>query len=144
MSRFINVEKEKNQKIIRDLIDKENYLGLYKDRGKLIEVGVALGKDEPKKLKTKESLYREEYIKQNPEIEAIITCAAVGNIDTTGDINDLLSADAIYAIADQCLNAGLDVLENNINNKPLNNYKLKLLEELDELYEENVKPVKRK
>lgn len=138
MSNFINVEKEKMQKIIKGLIDKENYLGLNQDRSRLVGLGVALGINEPKNLASRLSLSRGEYIKNNAELEAIVTCATVMHMDKTGDLNEQLSDDSIFKCADECLNTGLDIIEDNIINKPMNNYKLKLLEELDELYEDYI------
>ena len=136
--RFINIEKEKRTKILEKKIDAQNFLSMNKERGLLIKYGIAMGLDNPKELKNKESLYRPEYVRNNPELLAIIACTAIEHMKSSDDLNDVLDSVKMFNLADECLNRGLDVIEYQIDNVPTNNYRLHLIEELEELYNECV------
>ena len=135
---FINVDKPKRKSIIEDIVDADNFLGLKNDRGRLIELGIALGFDQPTEIKHKDSLYREEYVKNNYELQALMLCSSVYKMPKDGDINYYLSEEVLYSNADKCLNKGLDVIESVSNELPAENASFKLLEELDDLYKYNV------
>lgn len=136
---FINVQKDKQEAIINGLIDREDYIGLSKDRTRLVPLGVALGLSNPQELRTKNSLMREEQVKNNNELYTVLTCAKVYLLNQDKDLNDELCTDEILQNADRCLNYGLDVLEEQINSIPSQNRDLRLVEYLDELYSKNVK-----
>ena len=135
---FINIEKAKRKKLLENKIDALNYLGLNNDRGRLIALGVALGLDRPLEIKNKDSLYRQEYVERNFDLRAIMVCAAVEHMQEEDDLNEILSDANVYNLSDECLNRGLDVIENHIDDDPIDNFRLRLIESLDELYDEYV------
>ena len=140
MECFINIEKEKRKKILEDKIDFTDYLGFHKDRGRLIPYGIGLGLSSPVPLKSKDSLYRPSYI--NVEMETLLTCAAIYNMDDNDSLNEFLTDKKIGEIADACLNKGLDLIEYEIDDISAENYQLSLLSDLYDLYEENLNCIK--
>lgn len=135
---FINIEKAKRTKILNNKIDVENYLGLSNNRIDLTAMGVALGIDRPVSVILKDNLLRQEYVENNFLLRTIITCGAIYTMNDNDDLNDVLSNENIFKNASECLNRGLDIIENQINSYPASNHRLKLIEELEELYDETI------
>lgn len=136
--RFVNIEREKRKSILEKKIDKYNYLSMGKERTTLIKLGIAMGLDNPRILKSKDPLVRPEYVKSNPELTAIIACSAIEHMDENADLNQVLESGSMFGIAEECLNEGLNVIEDQIDNMPTNNFRLRMIEELEELYLEKV------
>ena len=136
---FINIEKAKRNSVLKEKIDAENYLGLYNDRVRLTSLGVSLGLDRPIKIKSNEGLLRNDNVENNFFLKTIITCGTIYSLNDNDDLNEVLSNDYIYKHASECLNRGLDIIVDQIDSYPASNYRLKLIEELDDLYEEIVK-----
>lgn len=133
---FVSIEKSKRKGILEDKIDANDYLGLRNDRGRLITYGISLGMDMPQEIVSRDSLYRPEYI--NTEMKAIMVAAVVNGLDSFDNLSEKLSDKRITEVTDACLNRGLDIIEDSIDNDPAQNYKLKKLSDLDKLYSENV------
>lgn len=133
---FINIERSKRTKILKEKVDAENYLGLFNDRVTLASLGFSLGIDRPITIKSNDPLLRQEYVENNFLLQTIITCGAIYSMSEEEDLNHILSNEFIYKNASECLNRGLDIIENQINSYPASNYRLKLIEELEELYDE--------
>lgn len=134
MFRMINIEKKKRRDVLENKIDVTNYLGMKQNRLSLVEYGIAVGYDDPKPIEKKDALFRDSYIENNSQLQALLVSLAVGKMGSNADLNKVLTADGIGEIVDQCLNGGLIIIEDEIDNQAIN-YDRKIFE-LDELYEE--------
>ena len=139
---FINIERKKRKQILENKIDQQNFLGLFNDRGRLIALGVSLGLDRPTPITNKDALSRQEYVERNHELKTIMACVAIEHMKENDDLNEVLSDSNRFNLTDECLNRGLDVIEDQIDSIPADNYRLRLIEDLELLYEENVKDYK--
>lgn len=137
--KMFSIEKSKRESVLVNKIDKIRYLGFSNNtRILLTQYSMSLGVDRPVKVNSKDPLLRAEYIENNNELKTLITCAAINNIDIDNS-DEELNEENIFEISQNCMNRGLDIISDEIDNMVLNNFQLNKIEELNSLFKENVK-----
>lgn len=133
---FLNISV-KNKNGILKKIDEECYLGLDEcTRLELYSFMVALGfaNGYPSDFDgAKDSLVREEYTKNNNICYAF---SAIFFNDNKDKVEEIADTEKVFALADKYANTGFSVISDYINEYSQNALAMKLLSEMDELYEQ--------
>lgn len=136
---FFAIEKKKRSTVLESKIDRNKYMGFSSSsRTPLTEYSIALGIDRPVPITSKDSLLRPDYVENNPKLKTLITCAAINSLKPGDNIEEILTEKNIFDIAESCMNGGLEVIENDIDNMTEVNFKLNKIDELNKLYKKNV------
>lgn len=126
------IESEKRTGIL-SLIDEEEYMNLDK-RTDLMIYAMALGLNNPKDLKHRDSLIRtDEGCDIN--LHTLMVVAKLNSIDLDNEELDDFDHISISEHAFKCANTGLEIIEDKINNDPIEN-DLNVLQELQDLYDQ--------
>lgn len=133
---FLNISN-KNKNGILKKIDDERYLGLDDcTRLELYSFMVALGfaSGYPSDFDgAKESLVREEYTKNNNICHAF---SAVYFNDNKDKVEEIADTEKVFALADKYANTGFSVISDYINTHSQHSLAMKLLADMDEMYEQ--------
>lgn len=133
---FLNISGKNKQGILKK-IDEERYLDLDDcTRLDLYSFMVALGfaAGYPSELEGgKESLVREEYTKNNNICYAF---SAIYFNDNKDKVEEIADTDKVFALADKYANTGFSVMSDYINEYSQNALAMKLLAEMDNMYEQ--------
>jgi hypothetical protein len=133
---FLNISVKNKNGILRK-IDAECYLGLDDcTRLELYSFMVALGfaSGYPSDFDgAKDSLVREEYTKNNNICYAF---SALYFNEHKDKVEEIADTDKVFALADKYANTGFSVMSDYINEYSQNALAMKLLSEMDEMYEE--------
>jgi hypothetical protein len=133
---FLNISVKNKNGILRK-IDDECYLGLDDcTRLELYSFMVALGfaSGYPSDFDgAKDSLVREEYTKNNNICYAF---SALYFNEHKDKVEEIADTDKVFALADKYANTGFSVMSDYINEYSQNALAMKLLSEMDEMYEE--------
>lgn len=133
---FLNIST-KNKNGILKKIDDERFLGLDEcTRLELYSFMVALGFESgyPSDFDgAKESLVREEYTKNNNICYAF---SALYFNDNKDKVEEIADTDKVFALADKYANTGFSVMTDYINDYSPNALAMKLLADMDKMYEQ--------
>lgn len=127
-----------NAKKIIGKIDNENFLGLgltSTSRPKLFLFAASLGLevDTPTPLKKKESLVRWDYLIGE---ESLLYSAFINKLEDKDNLEECTEKSKIYELIEQYANTGFDLIEDMMNTKSEQINMLKMIEELDNKYNE--------
>lgn len=126
---------KKARKIVEQ-IDELKYLGLQNSNTSRLELflfAMALGINSPLELENQESFVLGQTIK--PEDDALLYATSIGYGEESNDLNVTSDKSYVYDLAQKCANSGFLMIENMIENENPISVELKLLSELDDLYE---------
>jgi hypothetical protein len=129
----------KKAKKIVEQIDESKYLGLHNTNTSRLELflfAMSLGINSSLELENQESFVLAQSIK--PEDDALLFATSIGYEEDTTDINKTSEKSYVYDFAQKCANSGFLMIENMIQNENPISVELKLLSELDDLYQKNV------
>ena len=133
---FLNISVKNKNGILRK-IDEERYLGLDDcTRLELYSFMVALGfaSGYPSDFDgAKDSLVREEYTKNNNICYAF---SALYYNDNKDKVEEIADTEKVFSLADKYANTGFSVMSDYINEYSQNALAMKLLAEMDNLYEQ--------
>lgn len=135
---FLNISVKNKNGILRK-IEEERYLGLNNDkcpRLELFSFMVALGFEHgyPSDLDgVKDSFVREEYTKNNNMCYAFSALYFNSNKEK---VEEIAETDKVFALADKYANTGFSVMSDYMNEYNQHSLAMKLLAEMDELYEQ--------
>lgn len=133
---FLNISSKNKNGILRK-IDDERFLGLDEcTRLELYSFMVALGFERgyPSDFDgAKESLVREEYTKNNNICYAF---SALYFNDNKDKVEEIADSDKVFALADKYANTGFNVMLDYINEYSPNALAMKLLADMDAMYEQ--------
>lgn len=134
---FLNISV-KNKNGILKKIDEEQYLGLDEcTRLELYSFMVALGFESgyPSDFDgAKDSLVREEYTKNHNICYAF---SALYFNDNKDKVEEIADTDKVFSLADKYANTGFSVMSDYINEYSQNALAMKLLSEIDTMYEQH-------
>lgn len=133
---FLNISVKNKNGVLRKIED-EHYFGLDEcTRLDLFSFMVALGYNSgyPSDFDgAKDSLVREEYTKNNNVCHLYSAIYFHNNKDKVEEVTD---TDKVFALADKYANTGFSVIEDYMNECSPNALAMKLLAEMDKMYEE--------
>ena len=133
---FLNISVKNKNGILRK-IDEERYLGLDDcTRLELYSFMVALGFSSgyPSDFDgAKDSLVREEYTKNNNICYAF---SALYYNDNKDKVEEIADTEKVFSLADKYANTGFSVMSDYINEYSLNALAMKLLSDMDNMYEQ--------
>lgn len=133
---FLNISV-KNKNGILEKIDEDRYFGLDKcTRLELYSFMVALGFERGYASDfdgAKDSLIREEYTKNSNICHAF---SALYYYDNKNKVEDIADKDKVFALADKYANTGFSVISDYIKKHSQNALAMKLMAEIDEMYNE--------
>ncbi len=133
---FLNISSKNKNGILRK-IDDERFLGLDEcTRLELYSFMVALGFERgyPSDFDgAKESLVREEYTKNSNICYAF---SALYFNDNKDKVEEIADSDKVFALADKYANTGFNVMLDYINEYSPNALAMKLLADMDAMYEQ--------
>ncbi len=137
----INITKK--AKNVVDKVDQNKYLRLEfpaTTRSELFTLAMALGIDTvPTKL---ENTYPGGFILDSSidsRTKALMYAYFIGKLPNVGILDDVTNKEYVYNTAQEYANTGFEILDDYIENKKGSELIWDLLEELDNLYRENVK-----
>lgn len=135
---FLNISVKNKNGILKQ-IDSQDYLGLGEcSRLELYSFMVALGYNSGYASDfdgSKDSLVREEYVKDNNITHAF---SALYFCENKEHVEDIASTDKVYPIADKYANTGFSVISDYMKEYSQHSLAMKLIQEMDEMYE-NIK-----
>ncbi len=131
----VKIDREKRQ-IIQQMID-DSYLGFKgRDASAIAVYALAKGLDNPSKVKNADGWIRPESF--GTVLPTLMVAAKLGDvIDQDLRFDEELNENKILEYSEQCINTGLDIIYEEMNENPwsINAY-LKAIEDLQCLYDE--------
>ena len=137
---FLRIDKKLRDTIIKN-IDNSELLNFKKmERLDLFIFAVALGIDHPTDPPSFEPLIRGELVRQRPESIAEMASIAIGNLTGRDSVDEQISKNYIWYLAEKCDNTGFHCIDDMLN-KPDETVYSELLSDLDDLYEKYIRPL---
>lgn len=142
---FLNISKELKDTVIQ-AIDNEHYMELQANSTPRIDLytyALALGKNNPTKMNKKDTFVRNEYLEKNVEAIAMLVAVSYSYKKDFESLEDVLDDKRIGQLADECANTGFKIIDGDMKeNYNGDNGYLKMISDLDDLYEKYVSPNK--
>ena len=115
MADRLNIDRKKNEEIVKGIIDKTDLLKL-KSNGERLDIfllafalGVNAGKRTPSK--SSEGFILEHVAKGRRGAMPNIYSVAVEELRKTGEENNIVNDDTVYLIAEEYVNTGLEIIQ---------------------------------
>lgn len=138
---FLNISKELKDSVVQS-IDDEHYMELQSSSTPRLDLylyALALGKNNPTDIQKKDSFVRNEYLAKNVEAIAMLVAITYAHKKDFENLEEVLDEKRIGQLADSCANTGFKIIDGDMQeNYNGDNGYLKMISDLDDLYEKNI------
>lgn len=138
---FLNNSKELKDSVVQS-IDDEHYMELQSSSTPRLDLylyALALGKNNPTDIQKKDSFVRNEYLAKNVEAIAMLVAITYAHKKDFENLEEVLDEKRIGQLADSCANTGFKIIDGDMQeNYNGDNGYLKMISDLDDLYEKNI------